>query len=273
MSNNSGKIITVVPWKKEIYQAAEEQELGVVALKIEAARKKKQMSKRELQHQLEERGVSVAYQSLIRWERNEAIPNAYQMLAICDALDIPDSYRYFMNGTMELNDIGLQKVEEYKADLIASGKYAPVPIAKPNAVKYREMPVSTLAASAGTGEFLDQENIELMRFPESSIPAGADYALRVNGDSMEPIYLDHQLVWVQVCHALRPGEVGIFVLDGEGYIKCYDEREPEEDELEDYTDSNGVVHNKPVLVSFNEKYAPRIVTRASKFMICGRVLN
>lgn len=45
MSNNSGRIITVVPREKEIYHAAEEQELGVVALKIEAARKKKEMQK------------------------------------------------------------------------------------------------------------------------------------------------------------------------------------------------------------------------------------
>ena len=112
-----------------------------------------------------------------------------------------------------------------------------------------------------------------MRFPESSIPAGADFALRVNGDSMEPIYLDHQLVWVQVCNVLQPGEVGIFVLDGQGYIKRYDEQEPEDEELEDYTDSNGVLHNKPVLVSFNEKYAPRVVSRSSEFKICGRVLN
>lgn len=273
MSNGNGKKATLLKPTKELYQAEEEQELGIVGQKIEAARKQKSMSKKELQRQLEARGVEVAYLSVMRWEKNEAIPNAYQLLAICDALDIPDSYSYFMNGTAKLNEAGLQKVEEYRADLIASGKYAPTRIPGRNAVKYREMPVSTLAASAGTGEFLDDENIELIRFPESSIPAGADYALRVNGDSMEPMYMDHQLVWVQTCHALRPGEVGIFILDGEGYIKSYDEVEPEMDEVDDYTDSNGVVHNKPILISLNKKYAPKVVSRSSKFIICGRVLN
>ena len=273
MAKNIGKIIALATANNEKYNAAEEQELGVLGMKIEAARKKKEISKKDLQRMLEARGVEIAYMTLVRWEKNEAIPNAYQLLAICDALDLPDAYSYFMNRTAKLNEAGLHKVEEYKADLIASGKYLPTPISKRAPIKYIEMPVSTLAASAGTGEFLDQENIELMRFPESSVPAGADFALRVNGDSMEPIYLNHQLVWVQSCNSLQPGEVGIFVLDGEGFIKCYDEQEPEEDEIEDYTDSNGVVHSKPVLISFNKKYAPRIVSRNSGFKICGRVLN
>ena len=63
------------------------------------------------------------------------------------------------------------------------------------------------------------------------------------------------------------------MLDGAGYIKAYDEQEPDEDELDDYTDSNGVVHYKPVLISYNEKYAPKPVLPSSRFKICGRVLN
>ena len=48
---------------------------------------------------------------------------------------------------------------------------------------------------------------------------------------------------------------------------------PSDDEREDYTDSAGTVHKKPVLISYNPKYAPRVVGRSSSFKICGRVLN
>ena len=184
-------------------------------------------------------------------------------------------YSFFMSEGkgQQLNDEGLKKLYAYRDDLIASGKYKPVPKRRENPIRMIEMPVSTLGASAGSGEFLSGENIELMRFPENSVPARADFAIRVVGDSMEPVYQNHQLVWVQVCSELTPGEVGIFVLDGEGYIKAYGEREPDESEREEYLDSSGVLHMQPVLISYNEKYAPRPVTPSSRFKICGRVLS
>ena len=272
MENTVEKVISLRRSGADVYSAAAERERGVVAARITLARRQKGVSRKELQRLLLLRGLEVGYATIVRWERNEAVPSAYQLLAVCDALEVPDAYTFFMDSRAELNEAGLKKVAEYRADLIASGRYRPVPVSETPPVRYVEMPVSTLAASAGPGEFLDEENIELMRFPESSVPTGADYALRVSGDSMEPVYQDHQLVWVQNCTSLRPGEVGIFVLDGVGFIKAYSEQRPEADELEDYTDSSGVVHNKPVLISFNEKYAPRVILPTSHFRICGRVL-
>lgn len=261
--------------KREVYNAEEERKLCVIGKKISDARQERGVGMRELQRLLKDRGLDVGYASLFRWENGETVPNAYQLIAICDALEIPDAYSFFMNSGARLNETGLKKLAEYRNDLIASGRYEPVIIteAEESPIRYIEMPVSTLPVSAGTGEFLDEENIVLMRFPESGVPAGADFALRVSGDSMEPVYQNRQLVWVQTCSHLRPGEVGIFVLDGEGYLKAYEEREPSDDEREDYTDSAGTVHKKPVLISYNPKYAPRVVSRSSSFKICGKVLN
>ena len=258
-----------------LYNAEAERALGVVGKRIAAARRRQGVSMRELQRLLKLRGLEVGYASIVRWEAGETVPNAYQLLAICQALDIPDACSYFVSGTAELNEAGLRKLAEYRADLIASGRYKPVPPpSKPKrATAYVEMPVSTLGASAGTGEYLDAENIVMMRFPESGVPAGADFALRVVGDSMEPIYQNNQLVWVHICNTLNPGDVGIFVLDGEGYIKAYDEQEPDQEDLEAYLDSNGVVHKQIVLQSYNPKYEPKIVRQTSGFKICGRVLN
>ena len=136
-----------------------------------------------------------------------------------------------------------------------------------------EMNVSTLPASAGFGEALDNNLFEQQSFPASAVPAGASFAVRVSGDSMEPVLHDGQYAWVEECSRLNPGEVGLFVVDGEGFIKVYDEREPEGDEAEIRTDSEGVRHLQPVLVSCNDEYEPKVITSDMDFRIAGRVLN
>lgn len=114
------------------------------------------------------------------------------------------------------------------------------------------MPVSDLPVSAGTGAFLDEGNFEMVSFPESSIPDGAEFGVRVSGDSMEPVYHDGQIVWVQQCETLRTGEVGVMIYDGQGYIKAYAEQEP--DDPEAYLDSDGVRRMQPVMVSYSKAY-------------------
>ncbi len=261
--------------KQARYNAEEARAANVLGRRLTLARQMQDVSVKELQRQLKLRGVEVGYTTLFRWEKGETEPQAYQLLAICDALEISDLHAFFMGERKgeQLNDEGIKKLMDYRADLIATGKYAPKPKAPRQEIRYVEMPVSSLGASAGTGEFLSEENIALMRFPEDSVPPKADFAIRVVGDSMEPVYQDRQLVWVQICNTLLPGEVGIFVLDGQGYIKAYGEQEPECDEREAYTDSEGVLHKQPVLISYNQKYAPKRITPDSGFKICGRVLR
>ena len=78
------------------------------------------------------------------------------------------------------------------------------------------------------------------------------FGVRVCGDSMEPVYHDGQIAWIQECSELSPGEVGIFMYDGDGYIKMYDEQEPCEAERYDFTDSDGTLHMQSVLISYKK---------------------
>lgn len=213
-----------------------------------------------------------------RWESGTVIPNAYQLMALSHIFQIEDPKTFFAETPTDadaLNEDGLRKVREYKEDLIASGKYrpAPAPAAGSNVLKFREMPMSLLPVSAGPGAFLDENNFELRRFPADEIPDGAEFAIRISGDSMEPVYSSGQIIWVQLCKQLRPGEVGIFEYDGNGYVKMYDEQYPEETFLDEYTTSDGQVLPQPVLVSYNEAYAPRPVNPNTSFCIIGRVLK
>lgn len=89
---------------------------------------------------------------------------------------------------------------------------------------------------------------------------------------MEPTYHHGQIVWVQQCDHVGIGEVGIFIYDGDGYMKVYDEQEPDEDIREDFMDSYGTVHMQPVLLSYNQKYEPRVISAQAGFQVIGRVL-
>lgn len=73
--------------------------------------------------------------------------------------------------------------------------------------------------SAGTGEPLGNDppkQIALLATPEV---LAADCVIRVHGSSMEDTFSDGDLVLVKYQETLEPGEIGVFILNGEGYIK------------------------------------------------------
>lgn len=256
------KIISLTPE----YNYAEEKESNVVGKRIIEARKNAGYSIADLCEELSKYGITIGVNAVSKWERGVSIPSAYQLLALCAALSIADGLDYFYSKPA-LNNEGRKKLSDYKELLIASGKYKPT---VSRHIKYIEMPVSFLPASAGTGAFLDDGNFEMVSFPETAIPQGAEFGIRVAGDSMEPVYHDGQIVWVQECSTLRPGEVGIFVYDGSGYLKLYEEQEPADKET--FTDSYGMLHMQPVMVSYNPAYSDIVVSPNTGFQIVGRVL-
>ena len=256
----------------ERYNAERERKANIVGKRIAEARSAKKLSLSAFAELLTEYGVSVGRSAVYKWETGVTIPSAYQLLAVCQALDIEDELPYFMSCCKRagLNMEGQEKLREYRELLASSECFRRVEeIAD---VPYIEMPVSRLAASAGTGSFLDEGAFEQTRVPASEVPEGAAFGVRVSGDSMEPVYHDGQIVWVQPCDHLRVGEVGIFTYDGEGYIKVYGTQMPDEEHREAYTRSDGTLSPQPVLISYNAKYPPRVVSVDMGFQIVGRVL-
>lgn len=256
---------------------------NVIGQKIIEARKGRKMNQKELAAVLELYGNSLSSAAISKWEKGESIPNALQLFALSDIFGIEDIRQYFLGDTpespsfsAELNQKGLNILQAFKESLIASGQYSPQP--RRRVTKFAEQvtriskQVAKLPVSAGKGNFLDEDNFEDMEFPEGSVPEEAEFGLRISGDSMEPVYTHNQIVWVAKCDELNPGEVGIFVYDGCGYIKEYQEVMPEEDEAEEYT-FDGVVFPKLYLVSYNKAYDPILVNSELGFQIVGRVLN
>ena len=260
--------------RRNYYNATEEKAMNFIGSVIASCRNKKALSLVRLSVLLRDYGVNTSPAAISKWEMGGSTPNPYQLIALAQALEMDCDLSCFMsNGPkLELNEEGMKKLKDYKADLIATGRYKPE-VKNRHIIKFVEMPVSNLAVSAGTGAFLDEGNYEMISFPESSVPDKADFAVRVSGDSMEPVYQDGQIVWVQLCDHVRVGEVGVFLYDGEGYIKEYNEQKPEGRDLEEFIDSNGILHMQPVMVSYNQKYEPKIILANAGFKVIGRVLK
>jgi phage repressor protein C with HTH and peptisase S24 domain/DNA-binding XRE family transcriptional regulator len=80
---------------------------------------------------------------------------------------------------------------------------------------------SDLGAAAGFGAALEQAQGEEIRLLADDETERADEVITVSGRSMEPTFMDGDRVLIEHTDRLRPGEIGIFLVDNEGYIKEY----------------------------------------------------
>ncbi len=88
-----------------------------------------------------------------------------------------------------------------------------------------EQPTRTLnyyqrLASAGTGQIVfDDVPVDLIEIPDIPEYKRVKYAIGVNGDSMEPLYYDGDILLVEPMPDVRINEMGIFIVDGESLVK------------------------------------------------------
>lgn len=116
----------------------------------------------------------------------------------------------------------------------------------------RNVPVYQMPVSAGPGVYLDDSTTEEISIPDNEKTATCDFALRVSGNSMEPIYHNGDLILIEDCDSVEVGELGIFVLDGDGYFKKF---------------------GGDRLISLNPEYADILIRSFSEAVCCGRVIG
>lgn len=220
-------------------------------------RKEHKIKQSELALKLEYYDIFVKPNTVSAWESGLSIPNSKQLLAICEILNIYDIYTEFVNPNpinpfRNLNKTGVAKVMDYIHLLEKSGEYKTADIIPIHILRERKVFYTTV--SAGTGSFLDGEDYEMYTSPD--IPEEASFGVYVSGDSMEPRYHNEELIWIEQTEQLEDGEIGIFYLDGNAYVKKFQNNE-----------------NGTYLVSLNKKYDPIPVTENNSFKIFGRVLS
>lgn len=103
--------------------------------------------------------------------------------------------------------------------------------------------------SAGTGEWQDGNLKEEVEY-DGTIPTH-DYVVRVNGDSMLPLFEDNQILFIRKTHEVRDGQIIVCMLNNETYVKK-------------------IMGNR--LVSLNKKYDDIQINEYDDFSVVGVVV-
>ncbi|HBC8626183.1 TPA: helix-turn-helix transcriptional regulator [Staphylococcus aureus] len=123
-----------------------------------------------------------------------------------------------------------------------------------NSYKQDKTPVNVNGCvSAGVGERLHDETLftEMVKAP---VPPH-DLALKVNGDSMEPMFKDGEIIFVEKTHNIKNGQIGIFIIEEEAYVKKV-----------------FVEDDRLTLVSLNKKYRDLHFYRNESVRLVGKVI-
>ena len=223
-------------------------------------RTKHNYQQQDIVRKLNEIGIQAAKTQVSRWENGHNNPNLEQFIGLCKVYGVKDVHKVFTRRDFsdlvyELNREGSEKLEEFKALLIASGLYSPTP-ARARIITFhrRTAPLYDIGASAGTGQFLDSDSYEMVEVPED-VPYSATFGLHVCGNSVEPTLMDGQEIWVHQQPTLENGEVWIFLLDGDAYVKEFRLNE-----------------SGAFLVSHNTDYDPIKISKSSETRIYGKVV-
>ena len=217
---------------------------------LTALRREAGLTQPQVAELLGREGYPLRPAAISKWEKDLTQPNAAQFLALCRIYSVRDVLSAFLgegDALSGLNAEGRRLVDGYIRVLLASGLYAEEPEA-------RTLPLYHLAASAGTGQFLDGDSSEPIDAPGA--PPEADFAVRIAGDSMEPEIADGAVVYVRSREVLESGALGIFIYRGEAYCKRLQR------------DAHGAY-----LVSVNARYKPIALPAGEPVRVCGEVVG
>ncbi|MBE6646853.1 MAG: helix-turn-helix domain-containing protein [Ruminococcaceae bacterium] len=216
-------------------------------------------------------------------------PKLSNIVAICAALEcsvdyiltgIPENTNNYTLDDKEINMIeNYRKLDEHSRELVSmviSKESERVGIAadsriisgragmgrgaiiRTNAMKNaaglsrRSIELYDLPVSAGPGVYLFETESTSINIPDNAETSSADFALRIKGNSMEPKYRDGDVLLVEECDAVEYGELGIFILDGDGYFKKY---------------------GGDRLISLNPEYSDIMLKNFDEVSCCGRVVG
>jgi len=229
-----------------------------IGLRIKEARLKKGLKQDELAARIGAKsGAAVS-----SWEVGKAKPDCTTLLSLCEVLGVSSDELLGLEGD-SLSASEHDMIRKYRymdsygkraVEALIDVEYERA-LAKPQRnqkARLLKLDFYNYPASAGIGNFLENETPEELWVKDSPLSEKADYVISISGDSMEPTYHDGDLVLVEKCPTVSEGEIGIFIVNGDAFIK----------ELGD-----------ACLLSHNPTYTPIKLGESDSIYCCGRVLG
>ncbi len=231
-----------------------------IAKKLNGLRRAAGFSQQEVAQHLSKYTEPITNRAVSKWETGASLPDAEQFILLCELYGVTDVVSEFLEIGYDspysgLNRAGIDAAKDYIALLRNSDKYrAEVrPVQEPPVKQKRTVPLYDITAGRGTGMFLDSD--AFVPYESENIPPEANFAVRMSGDSMAPLYNNGQVIFVRSATELETGDIGIFIYNGDAYCRRLDR-------------VDGVK-----LLAVNERYAPISVKYSYELRIVGRVVE
>lgn len=200
--------------------------------------------------------------TISNYENNVSTPNEQNLYKLMDALKCDANFLFEWEETEQLQPTYAerQQIKKYRS-LDEYGKKAVDGLLNTeyDRCTYHtteqeiiHLPKSVLKASAGSGNWLDEQQLESVSVLDTPQSRKANLVIEVDGDSMSPMYESGDNVLVNTKSDVAVGDIGIFIVDNSGYIKKLG------------TDR---------LISVNPEYGDIFPTEYSDFRCVGKVLG
>ncbi|MCQ4638004.1 XRE family transcriptional regulator [Anaerovorax odorimutans] len=216
-----------------------DKKIGTILKKL---RKNSGMSVSEVLVKLKELGQEIQQPTLYAYENNTRAANADMFIALCQIYGCNNVLETFAGIEVDYSipdDSEWKMIEKYRfisenspdgaktVDYILNREYNIANQLKENQSEYtaeqpnvRNIQYYQRLASAGTGQIvfdgIPTESIEIPNIPKYS---RVSYAIGVNGDSMEPLYSNGDMLLIEPTCQIEIGEIGIFIVDNHAYVK------------------------------------------------------
>jgi phage repressor protein C with HTH and peptisase S24 domain len=228
--------------------------------KIRELREARGLTQKQLSQKLgESRGTLVS-----NWEVGISRPDCDRIVQLCNIFNVTaDELLSVKIDPYNISSEEWSRVAKYRmldehgktvVDYLLNEEYARVLTSSKKKNRPRLMYINSYSfpVSAGVGSFVENEAPEQILVPECAEAEEADYVLTVTGDSMQPMFNDGDKVYVVNQQSVEIGEIGIFVINGDAYIKKL---------------------GKGQLISLNEKYKPIPLNNDDSIYCCGKVIG
>lgn len=212
------------------------------------------LSVKDISTRLTDKGYKASEKTIYSWEGGNSQPTPEALLEMCDAYGIQDILSTFgyngykKDGSICLNIKEQAMIEKYRSlskkaqetvsyildrEVTLAKRIAELEARPDNIIEFTTRPDDANrlieyfnSASAGTGIFImGNEATEQLPIPDTEENKKVDYAIKVSGYSMEPDFYDGDIVLVSHSEELNYGDVGIFIINNNAYIKEYGEKE------------------------------------------------
>lgn len=193
--------------------------------------------------------IGVTGSAITNYEKETSHPKESIMYKLFEALNVDANYLFqdVVNIPKKVNDVTLSEFEHIKkyrildshgrdlVDMVLNKETERMETLEKESQRDSdplefptldsEQPTRTLnyyqrLASAGTGQIVfDDVPVDLIEIPDIPEYNRVKYAIGVNGDSMEPLYYDGDILLVEPMLDVRVDDIGIFIVGGESLVK------------------------------------------------------